>query len=53
MLEDFTVVYGYGERRVDRSGLGGLEMEATERHVELLRKLIVSRVEKWQQVPVR
>ena len=50
MLGDYTVVYGYGERRVDRAGLQRLELDATERHIDVLRKLIPSKLEKWQTV---
>lgn len=48
VLPDFTVVYGNGERRIDRSGVEELKMRMNGKHVEVLRKLIPSNLAKFQ-----
>ena len=40
-LADFTVVWGVGERRVEKPGLEGFRVRAVEREGVLLRGLVV------------
>ncbi|KAL8750440.1 MAG: hypothetical protein Q9199_007062, partial [Rusavskia elegans] len=37
-IPDHTVIYGYNERRTDRSGMEELRMKAVEQQVEVLRR---------------
>ncbi|KAL9001330.1 MAG: hypothetical protein Q9169_000221 [Polycauliona sp. 2 TL-2023] len=37
-IPDYTVVYGYDERRVDRSGMEAVRMKGVEHQVEVLRR---------------
>lgn len=46
-LEDDTVVYGTGQRRVDVSGSKEARRKLTERHAEGLKGLFVSNREKF------
>jgi len=51
-VEDFTVVFGEGQRRRDRTLVGSEEIQrqrvkAQEKHVEMLKKLIVDGKSKW------
>ncbi len=48
MLPDFTVIYGNGSRRIDKSGAEDLKMKMVARQVEVLRKLIPSNLAKFQ-----
>ncbi|KAH0611966.1 uncharacterized protein H6S33_010018 [Morchella sextelata] len=47
VLEDYTVLYGAGERRMDKSGQEGARRKLLEMHVESLRVLIPSNASKW------
>lgn len=47
-MADFTVVYGHGLRRIDRSGIEDLRLKMVARQVEVLRKLIPSNLAKFQ-----
>ncbi|RPB11900.1 hypothetical protein P167DRAFT_553755 [Morchella conica CCBAS932] len=47
VLEDYTVLYGAGERRIDKSGQEGARRKLLEMHVESLRVLIPSNASKW------
>ena len=47
-MEDFTVIYGDGMRRVDRAGIEDLKLKMVGRHTEVLRKLIPSNPAKFQ-----
>jgi dynactin-6 len=47
-LPDFTVVYGFNERRQERPGLEGLRAKAHEKHVQVLKMLIPSNLAKWE-----
>jgi dynactin-6 len=51
-VEDFTVVFGEGQRRRDRTLVGSEEIQkqrvrAQEKHVEMLKKLVVDGKSKW------
>jgi len=51
-VQDFTVVFGDGQRRKDTTTLGSEEIQkqrvkAQEKHVEVLKKLIVDGKTKW------
>lgn len=48
IIPDFTVIYGYGMRRMDQSGVEGLRMKNVSRQVDALRKLIPSNPAKFQ-----
>ncbi len=48
VLPDFTVIYGNGSRRIDKSGAEDLKMKMIARQVEVLRKLIPSNLAKFQ-----
>jgi dynactin-6 len=48
VLEDFTIVYGYGERRKEKPGLEGVREKTHEKHLEMLRRLIPSNLVRWQ-----
>ncbi|KAI9839432.1 MAG: hypothetical protein M1837_002081 [Sclerophora amabilis] len=48
VLPDFTVIYGTGQRRTDRSGVEDLRMTTMKRHVEVLRRLIPTNLARWQ-----
>lgn len=37
-IPDRTVIYGYNERRTDRSGMEEVRMKAVEQQVEVLRR---------------
>lgn len=37
-MPDHTVIYGYNERRMDRSGTDALRAKTVEQHVEVLKK---------------
>lgn len=47
VLDDYTVLYGAGERRIDKSGQEGARRKLLEMHVESLRVLIPSNASKW------
>lgn len=47
-VPDFTVVYGYGQRRIDMSGVEDLKLKMVARQVEVLKKLIPSNATKFQ-----
>ncbi|KAL8942270.1 MAG: hypothetical protein Q9211_001472, partial [Gyalolechia sp. 1 TL-2023] len=38
VIPENTVIYGYNERRVDRSGMESLRARAVEQHVEVLKR---------------
>ncbi|KAH6680715.1 trimeric LpxA-like protein [Halenospora varia] len=48
VVPDYTVVFGSGMRRVDRSGIEDLKLKMVGRQVEILRKLIPSKPDKFQ-----
>lgn len=47
-MPDFTVVYGYGQRSIDKSGIEDLKLKMVARQVDVLRKLIPSNPAKFQ-----
>lgn len=48
IVPDFTIVYGHGLRRIDKSGIQDLRLKMVARQVEVLRKLIPSNLAKFQ-----
>lgn len=48
VLPDFTVIYGNGLRRLDKSGVEDMKLKMVDRQVEVLRKLIPSNLAKFQ-----
>ncbi|KAI9829461.1 MAG: hypothetical protein M1826_005643 [Phylliscum demangeonii] len=48
VLPHYTIVYGTGQRRVERAEIADLEIEARRKHVEALRVLVPSNLVKWQ-----
>ncbi|KAI9648938.1 hypothetical protein NHQ30_001504 [Ciborinia camelliae] len=48
IIPDYTVIYGDGLRRMDKSGSDALQMKMIGRHVELLRHLIPSNLAKYR-----
>jgi dynactin-6 len=48
IVPDFTVIYGNGMRRVDKSGVEDLNLKMVGRQVDVLRKLIPSNLAKFQ-----
>ncbi|KUJ21913.1 trimeric LpxA-like protein [Mollisia scopiformis] len=48
VLPDYTVLFGNGMRRIDNSGVEDLKMKMVARQVEVLRKLIPSKIAKFQ-----
>lgn len=38
VVPDHTVIYGYNERRIDRSGTDALRAQTVEQHVDVLKK---------------
>lgn len=48
VLPDYTVIYGHGLRRQDKSGVEDLKMKMVARQVEVLRKLVPSNLHKFQ-----
>lgn len=48
MLPDFTIVYGYGMRRIETGCLEELKLKQVGRQCEVLKKLIPSNVAKFQ-----
>jgi len=48
IVEDFTVIYSDGMRRVDRAGIEDLKLKMVGRQTEVLRKLIPSNPAKFQ-----
>jgi len=46
-VPDFTVIYGNGMRRLDKSGVEDLNLKMVARHVDVLRKLIPSNLAKF------
>lgn len=47
VVADYTVVFGDGMQRVDKSGVEHLKFKMIGRQVEVLRKLIPSNVSKF------
>lgn len=47
VLEDYTVLYGEGLRRIDKTENDEAKLKSTRRHVEVLRKLVASKPEKF------
>ncbi|KFX95636.1 hypothetical protein V495_05187 [Pseudogymnoascus sp. VKM F-4514 (FW-929)] len=47
VLEDYTVLFGEGLRRIDKTENDEAKLKATRRHVEVLRKLVTSKPEKF------
>ena len=47
-IPDYTIIYGDGSRRIDKSEIDELKIRMVERQVEVLRKLIPSNLGKWQ-----
>lgn len=48
IIPDYTVIYGNGLRRIDKSGAENLKMRMVGRHVDVLRRLIPSNLSKYQ-----
>jgi len=48
VIPDYTVIYGDGLRRIDKSGVEDLKLKMVGRHVEVLKKLIPSNLSKFQ-----
>jgi len=48
VVPDYTVIYGTGLRRVDKSEVDDLKMKMISRQVDVLRKLIPSNPAKFQ-----
>lgn len=48
VIPDFTIIYGNGLRRIDKSGIEDLKLKMVARQVEVLRKLIPSSLPKFQ-----
>jgi len=48
VLPDYTVIYGHGFRRQDKSDVEDLKMKMVARQVEVLRKLVPSNLAKFQ-----
>jgi len=48
VIPDYTVLYGNGLRRLDKSGVEDLKLKMVARQVEVLRKLIPSNLAKFQ-----
>jgi dynactin-6 len=48
VIDDFTVIYSDGMRRVDRAGIENLKLKMVGRQTEILRKLIPSNPAKFQ-----
>lgn len=48
IVPDFTVIYGNGTRRLDKSGVEDLNLRMVGRQVDVLRKLIPSNPAKFQ-----
>ncbi|TGO14521.1 hypothetical protein BTUL_0052g00590 [Botrytis tulipae] len=48
VIPDYTVLYGNGLRRIDKSGVEGLKMKMIGRHVDVLRRLVPSNLSKYQ-----
>ncbi|TDZ17091.1 Dynactin subunit 6 [Colletotrichum sidae] len=46
-IPDFTVVYSNGQRRTDRRGVADLKHKAQARQIDVLRRLIPNKAEKW------
>ena len=47
VLEDYTVLYSDGQRRIDKSETDEAKLKGTRKHVEVLRKLVASKPEKF------
>ncbi|KAL8737457.1 MAG: hypothetical protein Q9181_001673, partial [Wetmoreana brouardii] len=39
IIPDYTVIYGFNERRIDRSGVEAQRVKTAEAHVEILKKV--------------
>lgn len=48
ILPDYTVIYGYGMRRIDRSGVEELQTKMTAKQIDVQRRLIVNNIAKYQ-----
>jgi dynactin-6 len=48
VIPDYTVIYGDGLRRIDKSGVEDLKLKMVVRQAEVLRKLIPSNLAKYQ-----
>lgn len=48
VLPDFTVIYGFGMRRIDNSGAEEQQAKFIAKQIEVLRKLIPSNIAKFQ-----
>ncbi|TDZ33990.1 Dynactin subunit 6 [Colletotrichum spinosum] len=46
-IPDYTVVYSNGQRRTDRRGVADLKHKAQARQIDVLRRLIPNKAEKW------
>ncbi|KAI4178981.1 MAG: hypothetical protein L6R41_008107, partial [Letrouitia leprolyta] len=38
VIPDHTVIYGYNQRRIDRSGMEDMRAKVVEQHVEVLKR---------------
>ncbi|RQM06301.1 hypothetical protein DH86_00001106 [Scytalidium sp. 3C] len=47
-LSDYTVVYGNGMRRIDKSGVEDLKLKMISQHAGVMKKLISSNLAKFQ-----
>ncbi|RPB23274.1 hypothetical protein L211DRAFT_857697 [Terfezia boudieri ATCC MYA-4762] len=48
VVPDYTVMYGYSERRIDASGSEGARRKFLDKHIEALKALIVSNPAKFK-----
>lgn len=48
MLPDYSVIYGAGVRRIDKSEVDDLKMKMVRRQVDVYKKLIPSNPSKFQ-----
>ena len=48
VLSDYTVLYGYNEKRVDQSGSEGPRRKVLNKHLEALKLLMISNPAKFK-----
>lgn len=48
VIADHTVLYGYNERRIDRSGSEAARKRLHDKHIEALRVLVASNTAKFR-----
>ena len=47
-IPDYTVIYGHGERRTDRSGVEELKAKMVGKQIQVLRRIIPTNLAKYQ-----